>query len=363
VNLNTDKLANLTERIEKMTIDLTKLTDEVTRAQTVQSSAVVLIQELAKKFEEVSAQLAAKAAEVPPSFDPAPLNDLIDKLKNSTDSLAGAVANSAGVTPMKEVILNADNPAVPTVVVTMPEVMPEVVTVTAEPIVDKVDPVSSEPQIAITVEPAKDSVVTSENVVTDVIKTEEGHVDVVVAADADHHAEVKDEHKIDMIEETKAAFEATPEVTAEPVVEASKPEVAPVEAPATTEVILNADNPAVPTVSVTMPEVLPEVVSVTAEPIVDKVDPASPEPQIAITVEPAAAADVLVDKTATVDVIKTDEGQVDVVVAAPAAVVDEMAKVNVDVVAETKAAFEAAPEVTAEPIAPAAPAAEEPAKQ
>jgi hypothetical protein len=57
----------------------------------------------------------------------------------------------------------------------------------------------------------------------------------------------------------------------------------------------------------------------------------------------------MADKTADVDVIKTDEGQVDVVVAAPAAVVDEMAKVGVDVVEEVKAAFEAAPEVVAEP--------------
>lgn len=344
----TPELELLKERIARMEIDLSKLAEEVTRAQTVQSSAVILIQNLAKKFEDVSAELAKKAAEVPPSFDATPLNELIDKLKSSTSVLATAVADSAGVTPMKEVVMNADNPAVPTVVVTMPEVMPEVVTVTAEPIVDKVDPASSEPQIAITVEPASDAVVTSENVITDVIKTDEGFVDVVVSADAEHHAEIKEEHKVDVIEEVKAAFEATPEVTPAPVVEAPP---AAIEEPAsgTAEVVLNADNPSVPTVSVTMPEVLPEVVTVTAEQIVDKVDPASPEPQIEITVEAAPAAEVMADKTADVDVIKTDEGQVDVVVAAPAAVVDEMAKVGVDVVEEVKAAFEAAPEVVAEP--------------
>lgn len=339
-------LAKLIERILKMEIDLSKLAEEVTRAQTVHSSAVVLIQELAKKFEEVSAELAKKATEVPPSFDPAPLNELIDKLKSSTSSLAIAVSDSAGVTPMKEVVLHADNPAVPTVVVTMPEVMPEVVTVTAEQIVDKIDPVSTEPQIAITVEPSTDATVATENVVTDVIKTDEGFVDVVVAADADHHEEVKEELKVDVIEEVKAAFEATPEVTAAPVVEAS-----PVEepAPATTEVILNANDPTVPTVSVTMPEVLSEVVTVSAVQIVDKVDPASSEPQVAITVEPAVAAEVIADKTADTDVLKTDAGEVDVVVSAPAAVVDEMTKVGVDVVEEVKAAYEAAPDVVAEP--------------
>lgn len=343
---STPGLEILKERISKMEIDLSKLAEEVTRAQTVQSSAVVLIQSLAKKFEDVSVELAKKAAEVPPSFDATPLNDLIEKLKSSTSSLAVAVADSAGVTSMKEVVLHADNPAVPTVVVTMPEVMPEVVTVSAEPIVDVVDPASSEPQIAITVEPANDAVVTSENVVTDVIKTDEGFVDVVVAADADHHEEVKEEHKVDVIEEVKAAFEAAPEVTPAPVVEAS-----PVDepAPATTEVVLHADDPTVPTVSVVMPEVMPEVVTVTAEQIVDTVDPASPEPQIEITVEAAPAAEVMADKTADTDVIKTDEGQVDVVVSAPADVVAEMEKVNVDVVEEVKAAFEAAPEVVAEP--------------
>lgn len=206
-----------------MNVDLSVLTEEVSRARTVQSSAVALIQNLAKELEAVSAQLAAKAAEVPPSFDPAPLNDLISKLKDSTDTLSNAVANSAGVIPMKEVIMNADNPAVPTVSVTMPEVMPEVVTVTATPLVDAVDPTSTEPQVAIVVEPAKDSVVTSNNVVTDVINTEPGLVDVVVAADAEKHEEVKAETTIDAIAEVKAAYEATPEVTAEPVGTSTEP--------------------------------------------------------------------------------------------------------------------------------------------
>lgn len=347
-------LANLTERIERMTIDLTKLTEEVTRVQTVQSSAVMLIQKLAKELEDISAQLAAKAAEIPPSFDPAPLNELIDKLKGSTDGLASAVANSAGVTPMKEVILNSNDPTVPTVIVTMPEVVPEVVSVSTEVLVDKVDPASTEPQVAITVEAAPDSVVITEDVVTDIIKTDEGQVDVIVATPTEVVEEMKNIN-VDVVEEVKTAFEETPEITAAPVVEA-----APVDAPAptTTEVILNADNPAVPTVSVTMPEVLPEVVSVSAEVLVDKVDPASSEPQVAITVEAAPAAEVMVDKTADVDVIKTDDGQVDVVVSAPAAVVDEMAKVNVDVVEEVKAAFEAAPEVVAEPVKEEVPASQ-----
>jgi hypothetical protein len=178
----------------------------------------VLIQNLAKKFEDVSAELAKKAAEVPPSFDATPLNDLIDKLKSSTSALAAAVADSAGVTPMKEVVLHADNPTVPTVVVTMPEVMPEVVKVSAEVMVDKIDPASTEPQVAIKVEPASDVVVTSDNVVTDVIKTDEGFVDVVVAA-PDAVVEEMTKVGVDVVEEVKTAFESTPEIVVEPAKE------------------------------------------------------------------------------------------------------------------------------------------------
>lgn len=80
-------LSNILERIEKMAIDLSALTAEVTRIKTVQASAVTLITSLTQELERISADIASKSAE-----DAAALNDLIDKLKVSTDDLATAVA-------------------------------------------------------------------------------------------------------------------------------------------------------------------------------------------------------------------------------------------------------------------------------
>lgn len=80
-------LPNILERIEKMAIDLSTLTAEVTRVKTVQASAVTLITSLTQELERISADIASKSAE-----DATALNDLIDKLKVSTDDLATAVA-------------------------------------------------------------------------------------------------------------------------------------------------------------------------------------------------------------------------------------------------------------------------------
>lgn len=80
-------LPNILERIEKMAIDLSTLTAEVTRVKTVQASAVTLITSLTQELERISADIASKSAE-----DAAALNELIDKLKVSTDDLATAVA-------------------------------------------------------------------------------------------------------------------------------------------------------------------------------------------------------------------------------------------------------------------------------
>ena len=83
-------LSNLLERIDKMAINLETLTAEVTRVQTVQASAVTLLTSLTKELEKISTDLAAKSAEG--ANDAAALNELIDKLKVSTDDLATAVA-------------------------------------------------------------------------------------------------------------------------------------------------------------------------------------------------------------------------------------------------------------------------------
>ena len=83
-------LPNILERIDRMSINLETLTAEVTRVQTVQASAVTLLTSLTKELEQISADLAVKSTEG--TNDVAALNELIDKLKVSTDDLATAVA-------------------------------------------------------------------------------------------------------------------------------------------------------------------------------------------------------------------------------------------------------------------------------
>lgn len=85
-----------------MALNLDRLAEEVTRVATVHASAMTLLKKLTGELEAVSAELAAKAAQVPPVLDTAPLEALIDKLKASTDVLAGAVAESDDVVPVKE---------------------------------------------------------------------------------------------------------------------------------------------------------------------------------------------------------------------------------------------------------------------
>lgn len=198
-------------------LNLDKLAAEVSRVATVHASAMALLKKLTGELETVSAQLAAKLAEVPPVLDTAPLDALIDQLKASTDALAGAVSDSVDVKPMKEVVLNADNPAVPTVSVIMPEVMPEHVEVHAEVVVDTVDPVSTEPQVVVTVEPAAEA--PAADAVVDTIATPADQVDVMVSADPVVHADVKTDAGVDVVEVVKEAFDAAPEVVAEPKVE------------------------------------------------------------------------------------------------------------------------------------------------
>ena len=211
------KIIVLEERVRTMELNLDTLAAEVARVHTVQSSAATMLKKLTVELEKVSAELAAKAAQEPPVIDTAPLNALIEQLKASTDSLAGAVADSSNVIPTKEVVLHADDPTVPTVQVNLPEVMPEVVTVTAETVVDTVDTTSPEPQVVVTVEPSTDATVTETNVVADVIKTDEGQVDVVVTAPAEVAEAVSNEANVDVVAAVKEAFEVTPEVVAEPV--------------------------------------------------------------------------------------------------------------------------------------------------
>jgi len=348
--LMNETLNTLKQRMEEMALNLETLAAEVGHVQTVQASAVTMLQNLTDELTRVSAELALQATP-----DTTELDALIADMKTSTDALAGAVANSADVHAVETVILHADEPTVPTVEVTMPAVLPPAVEVSAElaPGVTTVDPASPEPQVIISVEPAPAvdaaAPAPAEAPVSEIIATPEGQTDVEVSAPAADHAEILADTGVDIVEEAVAAIEATPEVVAAPEVVA-EPEVT---------VIMNADNPAVPTVEVTMPEILPAEVIVSAEPApgVTTIDPASTEPQVAITVEAAPAADPAAPAAPMVsEVIATDPGLTDVTVSAPA---DEHAAaitdLGVDIVKEAVAAFEATPEVTAEPEAPAQP--------
>lgn len=198
-----------------MSLNVDALRAEVARVSLVQESAVKLLKELAKELEAVSAELAAKNSAAVPPIDTTALDELVTKLKDSTDSLAGAVADSWDTKASKEVILHADDPSKPTVAVIMPEVLPENVEVTVEK-VETVDAASAEPQITIVVEEAKVPVELDAPVVSDVIPTAEGLVDVVVTAPEAAVEEAKAEG-VDVMEEIKAAYESTEEITAEPL--------------------------------------------------------------------------------------------------------------------------------------------------
>lgn len=316
-------------------INLEALTAEVTRAQTVQSSAVMLLKKLTSELVEIHAELAKS------KVDAAPLGALIEGLKGSTDALATAVADSVDKKPMTEVILNADDATKPTVQVIMPEELPANVEVTAEVVVDAVDPASTEPQVVVTVTeaapapemPAADAPAMTETV----IETAPTQVDVAVAVEQAVAEEIKTETGVDVLE-------AVQEAVAEAEVQAVE---APVES-----VVLNAEDPTTPTVQVVMPEVLPAEVVVSTEQLVETIDPASTEPQIAVYVEAAPVADPATPAAPAVEtVIETPEGQTDVTVSVPTDVQAE-APAGIDLAEVVKEAVAEA-EVPAEPVAEA----------
>lgn len=203
-----------------MALNLDALAAEVTRVQTVQASAVSLLNNLTSELEKISAELAKKNAEVAEPIDTSALDEFVSKLKGSTDSLAAAVADSSNVIPHHEVVLNADNPSVPTVSVVMPEVIPENVEVKVEKLTDEIKPDSPVPQVAVVVSEDKaPDAPPSEPEVTDVIKTEENLVDVNMTAPLAQVEEMKSQG-VDVMEVVKEAYEAHPDVTAAPSEEA-----------------------------------------------------------------------------------------------------------------------------------------------
>lgn len=182
--------------------------------------------------------------------------ELHDKLVEAGVDIAadvGSAVIAADVTvttteePTVSVVVNALDQEKPTVEVILPEVLPAVVEVKVEEIPVVIDNVSQEPQIVITVEPATAEIATDDASLS-VIKTDEGLIDVVVAVDKEVEAALE-EKGIDVLETVKEAFESTPAVTAEVVVEPT-PEVVSV----TTETQETA---------VELPTELPPVVEVT----------------------------------------------------------------------------------------------------
>lgn len=276
------------QRIESMTLNLDALVKEVERVQAVHQSTQSLLKGLTDELERVSAELVAKAVEVPPVMDTTQLDELIEKIKSSTDSLAGAVAASADVIATKKVVLHADDVTKPTVEVVMPEVLPPVVSVTTElaPGVVVVDPASPEPQVIVTVAPATVEEVAAE-VVSEVIVTPPEQTNVEVIALVEEHKVAVEVLGVDPVAEAVAAFEAMPEVVAAPVVEA------PVEA----------------------------VVEPVAEPVVE-VPVVAVEAPVEPVAEPVVEAAVVVDAVVVADVPVADVPVADVPVADVAVVVD-----------------------------------------
>jgi HSP20 family molecular chaperone IbpA len=364
------------------------------------------------------------------------------------------------------VIVNGENTEVPTVEVVLPDPLPQIVEVSLDKVAETVDPASEAPQATITVEEAVHEV--SDNVITEVIKTEEGKSDIVVAIPEEVHAELTDKG-IDVIQAvTEAIAQSELPAPEAPVVEVTAPvetpittstgeevtvvapeiipqvmeatvevvptgfnsvgqptggettvvltdvstnvpadaelipvvtakgehdvmiavtpetqaaldtagvdvavdvgaalveaktevvvadvvptEVAPAPEAAVTETVLNADNPEVPTVSVTMPDPMPQIVEATIEPLPVTVDPTSTEPQVQVTLSDATFE--VSDAVAT-EVIKTPEGQSDVVVAVTEETKAALEAVGVDVMETVKAAVEEAAPAAPELPAPA----------
>jgi len=199
-------IKSLIERITNMALNLDVLTEAVTQAKTVQASAVELINKVVAELEEVSAELAARKSE--PPIDTSGIDALASELKESTNALAAAISDSVDVKATHKVVLNADNPDKATVEVVLPEVLPEVVDATVEPLnPDGVDLASPDPQARVVVDEAHDGV---EGKDTAVVETAAGEANVTVAVDPSTPVS-------EVADVVKEAYDAAPEVTAVPV--------------------------------------------------------------------------------------------------------------------------------------------------
>jgi predicted nucleic acid-binding Zn-ribbon protein len=87
--------SDLLERIRKMAVDLTQLIDEVDRVRSTQEKAVEKINALVTDVKTVTDQLVEKTKEAENTVDVAVINELVEKLKTSTDSLSAVLEPAA----------------------------------------------------------------------------------------------------------------------------------------------------------------------------------------------------------------------------------------------------------------------------
>lgn len=349
-----------------------------------------------------------------------------------------------------DTVVNSEDTTTTTTVVALPEELPSIVEVKLEDVIADANPTSSEPQATIVVTDATYEI--SDNVTLEVIKTEEGKADIVVAIPEEVKVEAEAQG-IDIIADITAAIEATvaeesvtlPEATVEiespkietievfednetdvkfeiavpadlpavvelvetpestpeapvltldvkteteispeailvPVITpegqndivvavdpvlhetlveagvdiakdieaaviAAEVEVVTTEEPTVTVVVDQFEQTA-PAIEVTLPEVLPAVVEIKVEEVPAVLDNVATEPQVIVTV--VDATHEIVTDDASLAVIKTEEGQVDVVVAVDKELEAKLEEKGIDILATVQEAFEITPEVTAE---------------
>lgn len=87
--------SDLLERIRKMAVDLTQLIEEVDRVRSTQEKAVEKISALVTDVKTVTEQLVEKTKEAENTVDVAVINELVEKLKTSTDSLSAVLEPAA----------------------------------------------------------------------------------------------------------------------------------------------------------------------------------------------------------------------------------------------------------------------------
>lgn len=235
-------------------------------------------------------------------------------------------------TPTVTEIVNVESTEAPTVEVVLPEELPQVVEITVPEVPAVVDVASPEPQVVLEVNDATHEIV-SDNVVTEIIKTEEDKADIVVAVDADLHAQLA-EAGIDPVATVEAAIEQSEVVT--------PPELPAIPAEVTTDTVVVEPVTAEEPVTVVVPDAIPSVVEV-------KVEDGN-----VVLVDASAS----IPEEATITPVVTDAGDHDIVVVTTPETEVALAEVGVpaeaiaDVVAEAVNVSEP-PVVTAGSDAPA----------